>query len=410
MKQPSTKSLTAPVWRLMRRNISAWQLAGYSAANVIGLSIILTALMFYIDATTTADSSAQTDPYLSSSFEVISKEVEGIGMEPAAFTPDEIADIKAQPWARRVGEFTPSRFAVNASIELGGRGMSSYLFMESIPDEFFDIRPRDWDFDPSNPFVPIVLSKDYLALYNFGFAAPQGLPQLSEQVISTIPLILSITGADDRRATLQAGIVGFSTRLNTIAVPQSFMDWANARFAPGEKALPPSRLIVEADPMMADDMDRYLIDHDIESSADRADAGSGRIARFTAIASGVVSAIGIVICLMAVFILFLSIYLILQKSRSRLRQLMLLGYSPADVGRPLIRLVCCVNGGVSLLAICAMMSARLMWRGPLADLDLGGGTVFVPVMTGVAFFLLVTGANIATIRRHLRRLLRPTTD
>lgn len=405
MTAHSSTTPGAPVRRLLSRNISPWQLIGYAAANIVGLSIILTALMFYADATTTPGSSATADPYLSSSFEVISKRVEGIGLSDAAmFTPAEIADIKAQPWARRVGEFTPSRFTVNASVSLGGRGLSSYLFMESIPDDFFDIRPRDWEFDPEHPFIPVVLSKDYLALYNFGFATPQGLPQLSEGVISSVPVTFTITGIDGRPVSMPGGIVGFSSRLNTIAVPQSFMDWANSRFAPGSPAIQPGRLIVECDPMLSADMDRYLIDHDLDTSADRADEGTGRIARFTAIASGVVSIIGIVISAMAVGILFLSIWLILQKSRTRLYRLMLLGYSPRDVGRQLERLVALINLGVAAAAIAAMFIARSLWRPALADLDLGGASVIPEIAVGVAFFLVITGANIATIRRHLHRL------
>lgn len=402
----SIPSLTAQVWQLLRRNISVWQLAGYAVANMAGLAIVITALMFYTDATTTLGTSAEADPYFSTSFEVISKEVEGIGMTPAAFTPEEIADIRRQPWARRVGEFTSSRFTVNAVIELGGRGMSSYLFMESIPDEFFDIRPRDWGFDPADPFIPVIISKEYLALYNFGFAAPQGLPQLSEAVVSTVPITFGLSGPDGCRATLRGGIAGFSSRLNTVAVPQSFMDWANQRFAPGEKALPPSRLIIECDPRLTAEMDRYLTDHDIESTSDRSDAGSGRIARFSAIAGGVVSAVGAVISLMAVAILFLSIYLILQKSRERLTRLLLLGYSPRDVGRPLERLVAMVNAGVACVAVAVMLAARSLWHPLLAELDLGGASVVPPLAVALAFAGLVTAANIATIRRHLLRLWR----
>lgn len=42
----------------------------------------------------------------------------------------------------------------------------------------------------------------------------------------------------------KGNIVGFSNRLNTILVPQSFMKWANENFAPGAEAQP-SRLIIE---------------------------------------------------------------------------------------------------------------------------------------------------------------------
>lgn len=400
-RQPN---LAAPVWQLLRRNISAAQFAGYGVANVVGLAIILTALMFYADATTALGSEEKADPYFSAAFEVLNKEVEGIGLTPSAFTPAEIDSIRRQPWARRVGEFTSSRFTVNASLDMGGRGFSTYLFMEAIPDEFFDIRPARWEFDPSRPFIPMVVNREYLALYNFGFAAPQGLPQLSEDVVATVPLSLRLSGAGGSEALMQGGIVGFSSRLNTIAVPQSFMDWANSRFAPGEPPLAPSRLIVETDPRMAAQKDAYLADHGIQTSADRSDAGAGRLARFTAIASSVVSAVGIVISLLAVFVLFLSIYLILQKSRERLSRLMLLGYSPADTARPLVRLVASVNLAVTLVALAAMFAARTLWHPALADLGLGGASVLPELSVAVAFLVIVTGANIVTIRRHLRHL------
>ena len=42
----------------------------------------------------------------------------------------------------------------------------------------------------------------------------------------------------------KGNIVGFSNRLNTILVPQSFMEWANKNFAPNAEAQP-ARLIIE---------------------------------------------------------------------------------------------------------------------------------------------------------------------
>ena len=37
------------IWKLLRKNISIWQIAGYAAATFIGLSIVLIALQFYRD-------------------------------------------------------------------------------------------------------------------------------------------------------------------------------------------------------------------------------------------------------------------------------------------------------------------------------------------------------------------------
>ena len=147
-----------PLYRLLRRNLSVAQLAGYAMANLLGLSIILTAIQFYADVTPSGPSE-ESDGFIARDFMVISKRVDGISAVPPAFSEQETADLGSQPWVRRVGAFTASRFNVSASVEMGGRGMSTYLFFESIPDEFFDIRPSDWHFDPATAeFVPVIIS------------------------------------------------------------------------------------------------------------------------------------------------------------------------------------------------------------------------------------------------------------
>ena len=58
-----------------------------------------------------------------------------------------------------------------------------------------------------------------------------------------VNLDIRITGVG-RTENFKGKIVGFSNRLNTILVPQSFMKWANENFAPNAEAQP-ARLIIE---------------------------------------------------------------------------------------------------------------------------------------------------------------------
>lgn len=385
---------------LLRRNLSRGQLLGYIISNIIGLSVILIGIMFYLDSRHSSQDAA-SDSFFSSDYIVLSKRVEGLGFEPAAFTAEEISRLERQPWARRVGEFTSSRYAVNGAIDLGGRGLSSYMFLESVPDDFFDVRPRDWRFDPSRPFVPIIISKDYLALYNFGFAMPQGMPQVSEELISAIPIRLRLSGEDGQQDSFEAGIVGFSSRLNTIAVPQAFMDWANERYAPGD-TLPPSRLIVEIDRLAASGMKEYVEAEGLEIGGDKSsDEG---ISSFLSTSSLVVTVNGIIISALAVFILILSIFLLLQKSRGKLRYLMLLGYTPGDVARYYERLVVTANTLVTVAAIVAAFAMRRVWVGPLADIGLGGASPVPMLIVAALYLILLTAANIIIIRRFMYKI------
>lgn len=386
------------VWSLLRTNLSAWQLAGYVAANVVGLAVILGGLLFRLDCRSVQ---ADTDPYLSTDFAVLSKRVDGLTLSTVAFTDDEIDDMARQPWVRKLGRFTPSRFAANAMVQLGGRGMSSYIFFESVPDEFFEKKPRGWKFDPTERYVPIILSRDYLTLYNFGFAVPQGLPQVGEEMVGAVPIELTVTGRDMQAERFTAHVVGFSSRLNTIAVPQDFMDWANARYGI-DSITPCSRVIVEADRLRSAEMSRYLERHELEVAGDR--AATSRLSDFMSIVASVVTVNGLVICALAGFILVLSVFLLLQKSRDKLRCLMLLGYRPREVSRYYEVLVCGAGVGVTLLALGLTFAVRPLWGTQLATIGLGGAPAWPVFALALAYLLAVSALNVAIVRRHVLRI------
>lgn len=383
------------IWSLLKRNVSKGQLIGYVLSNALGLTVVLTGIMFYLDS---SHSSGKNDSFFSRDYIVVSKKVEGVGFSPVSFGKEDMERLEQQPWVKRIGRFTSSRFAVNGAVDIGGRGLSTYLFFESVPDDFFDIKPRDWKFDPAERFVPIILCKDYMALYNFGFAAPQGLPQISEELACAIPIRLRVSGNNMMSETFDAAIVGFSSRLNTIAVPQDFMDWANERYAPGAETNP-SRLIVEIDRLAAADMDKYLDKEDMEIGGDM--SGDGNISKFLGTASAVVTANGIVICALAIFILVLSIFLLLQKSRQKLHHLMLLGYAPAEVGAYYEFLVVTANIIVTLAATTATLLLRQTWEAPLKEIGLGEASIVPMLASSMLYLLAVTAINIRIIRRHM---------
>ncbi len=316
------------------------------------------------------------------------------------FSEQDIADIASRPWVRKVGRFSSASFNVYAKVELGVSSMGSALFLESIPDEFFDVTPKEWTYEPGrSSYVPVILSKDYLSLYNFGFATSRGMPQVSEEVIGMVPLKLSLSG-NGRQEWVDARIVGFSSRLNTIAVPEEFMQWANKEFSetPAEA---PSRLIVMLDRPGDPQVESYLEEHGYETAGDRAD--NGKAAFFLSVVTTVVIGVGLIISILAFFILMLSIYLLLQKNRTKIHDLMQLGYSPAQVSRHYHLIVIAVNAGVLLTAMAVMLAASAWWSAPLRALGSEPESAWLTVGTGIGLMLLITLGNLAAITRTIRR-------
>lgn len=307
------------MWKLLRKHVSKTQLIGFAVANLVGLTIVLLGIQFYADVRPVF---SDEDSFIRKDYLVITKNIGNISMlksaiggtDMNAFSEEEIAELESQPWMRKVGRFTTSNYKIYGNISLGGRSLSlrTYIFFESVPDEFIDTKGIDWDFDPEHPVVPILLSRDYLSLYNFGFATSQGMPQLSEDMIGKVPIVLSLIASDGHRDYVEGRIVGFSNRLNTIIVPEKFMQWSNERYAPGIK-VQPSRLILEVKNPGDAAIGDYMKKHNYEVAGDK--MNSNKAGYMLIVIMSIVIAVGLVISVLSFFILILSIYLLLQKTR-----------------------------------------------------------------------------------------------
>ena len=389
---------------LLRRNINAWQLGAYTVACLVGLSILLVSLCFYIDLRSARSAGNETSDYI-----VLSKPVSllsALGAKSAeanSFNAAEIENLKKQPWAKRVGEFTSADFNISASVEFAGRGLSTALFFESLPDEFIDIDTSDFHFDEAKGEIPVLVPRDYLALYNYGFAASRGMPQLSEDIIKQVPLQIAVSG-NGHYDVFAARIAGLSSRLNTIAVPDSFMTMANERYGKGSASRNPSRLIVElsspGDPAIA----QWLDEHDIESSDDQ--LVSDRTVYLAGLAATVVGTVGAVISALSVMILLLSLFLLVQKNSDKIRDLTLLGYTRRQVGRFYYRLVIVINCAVTLGASAIALGASHFWKGALSSLGASGGSYLPVVASAIIIMTVVTAVSILSCSKMIKRASR----
>lgn len=395
------------MWKLLSRHVSKTQLAGFAVANMVGLLIVLIGLQFYEDVRPVF---SDEDSFMRKDYLVITKKVGNLssikslfGGNANTFSEDELEGLRSQPWVRKVGEFTTSNYPIYGMISLSGQNVSlrTSFFFESVPDEFIDTEVDGWDFDPEKPMIPIIVSKDYLSLYNFGFAASQGMPQLSEKMIGMVPIMFRLTGSDGTRDYIPGKIVGFSNRLNTIIVPESFMRWSNARYAPGVVDRP-SRLIVEVSNPGDVKVQQYMDSCGYEIAGDK--INSSKASYMLTVVMGIVIAVGLVISLLSFFILILSIYLLLQKNTRKLQDLLLLGYSPAQVSGLYIRMVVYVNVAVYAVSLVSLAIVRSMYLPYLKSFALDGASLLPAALSGLLIIGLITAGNIVAIRRKIASL------
>ena len=395
------------LWKLLKKHVSKSQMFGFALANIIGLTIVLLGVQFYQDV---RNIFADEDSFMRKDYLVVTKRVGELnaiatmmGGGANTFTDNELTQLRNEPWVRDVGEFSTSNYQVYGTISLAGQSVSlrSSFFFEAVPDKFLDVKSKDWHFDPEHPQIPIIVSKDYLSLYNFGFAASQGMPQMSENMIGMVPIVFRLTGNNGTQDYLEGRIVGFSNRLNTIIVPQSFMDWSNKRYAPNADSQA-SRIIIEVSNPGDPAVESYMNSHGYEIAGDK--LNSSKANRLLTIILSIVVAIGLVICVLSFFILILSIFLLLQKNTQKLQNLLLLGYSPRQVSGMYVRMIVYINIAVYVLSIAAMLVARTYYLPLVQAFGAHNAGIEVAAAVGAALIAVITLGNVTAVRRKVRNL------
>ena len=184
------------VWKLLRQHISIGQLTGFFLANLFGMLIVLLSVQFYRDV---LPFFTQGDSFMKKNYIIATKRISTLGSftgRSNTFSLKDIEEMKAQSFTKSVGAFTPSLFKVSAGLGMQEAGihLSTEMFFESVPDGYVDVNLDKWHFDEFSQVIPIIIPRNYLNLYNFGFAQSRSLPKLSEGLMNLIQMDISLRG------------------------------------------------------------------------------------------------------------------------------------------------------------------------------------------------------------------------
>ena len=385
------------IWQLLRKHISIFELAIFFVANLIGMTVILAGVQLYSDIKPIlmGDKSLIGSDYL-----VITHRVERVGLNSKSFSDEEIETLQQMECVKSVGGFVASQFQVDGSIMFNGRKLSTMLFFESVPDEFIDVEVDTWHFEEGDTTIPIILPRNYLNLYNFGFSNTQNLPQITEDMIKSISLGLHISGGS-RADNYNGYIVGFSDRINTILVPYSFISWANSHYANVESEAP-TRLILEVSNPSEPMLTSHFKEHNYE--LENKPSESSKALFILKVCIAIIICIGVIFCALSLIILTLSIYLLLQKNVDKLENLVLIGYTPKRVAMPYKVMTLILNLSIFAISLLLIYIAEGYYMGYLSNI--AGYTLSssptTAIVTGVIFTALVVAFNFYIINRKIK--------
>lgn len=245
------------------------------------------------------------------------------------FSNKEIRAMSSLPVVEDIGFFTPGLFPVEVAFTGEASRFSTNLFLESVPERFIDDKPLDWYWQYSSGEVPVIVSNEFLNLYNFGYAPNQGVPQLTQGTIKALTFTLLVgNGLDAEEFT--ARVVGFSDRISSILVPHDFIAYGNERYAAG-KTQQPSRIIIR----VKDPSDELLVQY-LKESKYLVNKEMLRFNRLRTVMQAATLGIGLlatILLAMGAIVFMLFAELTLARASHNLQLLLQIGYSPGFLGR-----------------------------------------------------------------------------
>jgi len=310
----------APFLSASQNRLSRW--LSYTGLGV-GVLLLLCCIQMYVNINRLLkDKSPKKDGY---DYISVTKLITNDNMaEDHSFNDAEIAEIKNQ---KSIDDATPlmaNKFLVKAT---GGSTLpfTTDLFLESIDNSFIDTIPAEFNWKEGQDIVPVIMSSDYLELYNTVFAPGKDLPQFSAKSISSVLIQLECYSTNGTAKVFKASVVGLSDRINSVLVPQNFLQWANQQLA-GQVKTNPSRVFIKTRDANSPELLSFLEQKNYHVNKDK--TKFGRVKQILqAIVSGL-SGFGVLVILLALVLFSFYLQLMIARSKENLQLLITLGYSP----------------------------------------------------------------------------------
>jgi hypothetical protein len=364
---------------------------------IFGLTLVLLALQLYTSLMAAFKPENTVGDYLT-----VSKDVGISNMlfsQKAEFSEKELEDLKRQPFVETAGSFIPGHYKVRASSEK--LGFSTDLFFESVPDQFIDNKPGAFRWYEGSNFVPIILTDQFLDMYNFGFAGANNMPQISRSTIGLVPLKIQLEGSGGN-IEFNAKVIGFSSRISSVLVPEAFMLWSNKKIGRAEK-INPSRVIIKVNKQHAAEVEKYFEKNDLK--VDQEKVRLNKIIGIADIMVSVLVGIGIAFIIFSLVIVVMNFSLLIYQAREEISLLRQLGYKNSDLFGHLVKyflLFYSLSIGISI-SIFYLLNNRITVTIKAKGIELSEKINASVMITGVVFILVSLIIVMLSLQRSLKK-------
>ena len=222
---------------------------------------------------------------------------------------------------------------------------SSDVFLQTVNAKFLDVPSKKWTWKEGDTIVPIVMPRDFLVMLNT-FMSASGIPQVSEDLAKDINFKLRISN-ETKKDFITARIVGFTNEIPSLLVPESFMRYANQKYAT-VKENKITNVMISSKEGEFGEMEKFLEERGLESR--KSQVVIGKLKSIVSTLFVVLLVISVVTVVVSGLVLIQYMQLLIANNQYQIRTLLRLGYNPNKIVQLFTRYLAVTFGFVSMIA------------------------------------------------------------
>jgi len=277
------------------------------------------------------------------------------------------------------------------------------MFFQAIPDRFMDVKDVDWSWNEKSEFIPIVLPRDFIMIINYGFAQSQGINQISEELLMAARLTIHIKG-NGKEHKMIGRVVGFSQKISSILVPESFLEFANPIYGNGN-IINPSRVFITTTDDSYGELEELMEEMNLDISKSAIDVA--KIKTIITVVIGIFGVAALLIMLLSLMGFVQYSQLVLSKASYEIRTLLRIGYSTKSIVHTFIRQLALIFGLITVVSIAIMLIVKVAvvntWLSA-NGIHLKESSILPTTILALACFAVFILANYLNVKKTISNL------
>ena len=316
--------------KLLFRNQDRKQLIIAVIGAFMGITFLITSIHYLIRV----NEFGEGEEILGPNTIIVQKQVSNssvLNITRTDFSKSEIEKIKSESFILDVKPVVANNFSVSFQTDDDlVPYFRSDVFIQTVDEEFLDIKMDNWEWNEGDTLVPIIMPRDFLVMLNT-FMSAKGIPQVSDDLAMDINFKFTLESKDkEKKEWVNAKIVGFTNAVAAILVPETFMTYGNDKFSDGSDQKV-TQIMISGKESEFGLVEELLEKRGLESKDSQ--MVIGRLKSMIGTLFLVVLGISIIAVFVSGLVLIQYLQLLMSKNAYEVRTLLRIGYHPNDIIR-----------------------------------------------------------------------------